>query len=70
MLYRNKKTGDTYRHLAHAIDATNQRHGAPLVVYCPDDNEHSIFVRDAAEFERKFKPIDAAPAFTDNAELA
>lgn len=57
--YRNKKTGHLYRHLAVATDATNARDGVLVVVYCPDDNEHSIYVREQAEFEAKFEMVDA-----------
>ena len=58
MRYRNKKTGNVYRRLASAIDATNARDGTLMIVYCPDDNEHSIFVRDATEFDNKFEPLE------------
>ena len=54
MRYIHKKTGKVYRHLAIAIDATNNRDGTTVVVYCPDDNEHSIFVREQTEFYDKF----------------
>jgi len=54
MLYRNKKTGDIYRFLAFGIDTTNARDGMPVMIYCPDDNEHTIYVREAEEFEEKF----------------
>lgn len=56
MKYIHKKTGNVYRHLAVAVDATNARENLPveqrlMVVYCPDDDEHTIYVRDQAEFE-------------------
>lgn len=59
MKYRHKKTGNIYRHLAIAVDATNARDGVMVVVYCPDDNEHSIYVREQAEFEQKFEMVTA-----------
>lgn len=60
MKYRNKKTGQIYRHLAMATDCTNSRDGLPVVIYCPDDNEHNIFVRDSAQFFEKFEIVEAA----------
>ena len=57
MKYRNKKTGGIYRKLAMAIDCTNNRN-TMVVVYCPDDNEHSIYVREEAEFEQKFEVVE------------
>lgn len=55
--YRNNKTNRRYRLLAAAVDCTNSRDGLPVVVYCPDDNEHTIYVRELAEFENKFTEI-------------
>ena len=57
MRYRNKKNGNTYRMLARGIDTTNGRNGTLVVVYCPDDNSHSIYVRDESEFFQKFDCI-------------
>ena len=57
MLYRHLKTGNLYRYLALAIDCTNSCEGTPMVVYCPDDNEHSIYVREEKEFHKKFEPV-------------
>ena len=48
-MYKNKKTGKIYKLLAYAIDATNKRDGLPVIVYCPDDNGHSIYVREEKE---------------------
>ncbi len=53
MIYIHKKTGKCYRMLAHAVDCTNSRSPSPMIVYCPDDNEHSIFVREEGEFRRR-----------------
>lgn len=55
MIYRHHKTGNLYRHLAFAVDCTNTRDGTPMVIYCPLDNGHSIYVRDKAEHEQKFE---------------
>lgn len=57
MRFRHNKTGNVYRHLAYATDCTNLRDGTGVVVYCKDDNEHDILVRDAEEFEHKFTLI-------------
>ena len=54
MRFRNNKSGEIYRHLAYATDCTNSRDGMGVVVYCKDDNEHDIFVRESEEFEQKF----------------
>jgi hypothetical protein len=56
-LYRNKKTGGQYQWLAAGIDCTNSRDGATVVVYCPVDDEHTIYVREQAEFYEKFEPV-------------
>lgn len=58
MKYRHKKTGRIYRWLAVGVDTTNSRDGRSVVVYCPDDNEHSIFVRETDEFHAKFEMVD------------
>ena len=58
MLYRHIKTGNLYRWLAAGTDCTNTRDGTAVAIYCPDDNEHSIFVRDLAEFHANFEPAD------------
>ena len=53
--YRHKKTGKIYKWLAAGVDCTNSRDGTSVAVYCPDDNEHTIFVRERSEFEEKFE---------------
>lgn len=58
MLYLHKKTGKRYRFLASAVDCTNARAGNSVVVYCPDDDEHTIYVRDSSEFAEKFAMAD------------
>lgn len=61
MRFRHNKTGNIYRHLAYAIDCTNSRDGTEVVVYCRDDDEHDIFVREFKEFEKKFTLITSDP---------
>ena len=58
MKYRNKKTGEIYRHLAFGIDKTNSRDGVPVVIYTPD-SKHVICVREQVEFELKFEIMEA-----------
>lgn len=55
--YKNKKSGGVYIRLANGIDATNSRDGLPVIVYCPEDNGNSIFIRDEKEFYEKFEII-------------
>jgi hypothetical protein len=55
MRFRNKKTGEIYRHLAYATECTNSINSTGVVIYCKDDNEHNIFVRETGEFEEKFE---------------
>jgi hypothetical protein len=55
MLYKHRKTGHLYRWLAVGVDTTNGRDGTLVVIYCPDDDEHTVFVRERKEFEEKFE---------------
>jgi ribulose bisphosphate carboxylase small subunit len=54
---RNRRTGELYLRLATGIDTTNERNGLTVVIYCPDDNENTIYVREAEEFNRNFEPV-------------
>lgn len=58
MLYRHKKTGVVYRHLAVAVDCTNVRDGTLVVIYCPLDDEHTIYVREQSEHEERFDLLE------------
>ncbi|MDT3668996.1 MAG: hypothetical protein ROZ37_01535 [Aromatoleum sp.] len=62
MLYRHLKTGKVYRLLAFGTDCTNARSGTTVAIYCPDDNEHTIYVRELDEFEARFLPISPESA--------
>ena len=55
--HRNKKTGGLYYRLATGIDTTNSRDGLTVVIYCPADNENTIYVQDEGEFDRKFEVV-------------
>jgi hypothetical protein len=52
--YRNNKTKKLYRLLAWGTDTTNSRDGEKVIIYCPDDSEHTIYVRKEEEFNNKF----------------
>lgn len=58
---KHNKTGKIYRLLAHAIDSTNSRDGMAYIVYCPDDDENTIYVRDKREFFDKFTQANEKP---------
>lgn len=45
MLYRHMKTGTAYRLLAHGCDTSDGRGDRPVAIYCPADDEHTIYVR-------------------------
>lgn len=51
MLYRNVETNKIYLHLATGVDLTKGREDALVVIYCPDDEEHTVFVKEQKEFE-------------------
>jgi hypothetical protein len=55
--YKNNKTGDLYLLLAFGVDTTNSRDGSSVVIYCPDDKENTIYVREETEFYEKFHPV-------------
>jgi len=57
MKFRHKKSGNIYRLLAYGVCKTDAYDGAPLVIYCPDDDGNTIYVRDEKEFFEKFEEI-------------
>lgn len=57
MLYKHKKTGNLYRHLAIGTDCTNSRDGESVVVYCPDNDENTIYIREKNEFHDRFEQV-------------
>lgn len=57
MIYRNKHNGALYRHLAIATDKSHMRNGQLVVIYCPIDNEHTIYAWEHDEFIEKFEPV-------------
>ncbi|WP_295442577.1 hypothetical protein [uncultured Thiodictyon sp.] len=65
MLVRHNKTGEIYHWLAAAIDCTNSRDGTAVVVFCPDDDKHTIYVMEQNEFNEKFEAISNADQLTE-----
>ena len=59
MLYRHLKTGKAYRLLAHAMDTSEGRGDRAVAIYCPADDQHTLYVRDLEEFEARFVPLPA-----------
>ena len=53
----HKKSGNRYLLIAGGVDCTNERDGTPVAIYCPDDNQHTIYVRDMVEFNEKFRYV-------------
>ena len=57
MMYKNKKSGKLYKQIAIGEDTTNWR-DVISVVYCPCDNEQSIYIRDEMEFYEEFDTVE------------
>ncbi len=58
MIYRHKKTGTLYNHVAYGRDCTNgERDGTRVVIYKPRDGG-ATYVRDYAEHLERFDPAD------------
>ena len=55
--YRHKKTGNVYCRIAAGIDCTNARNGTRVVIYCPENDERTIYVRELTEFCARFDEI-------------
>lgn len=55
MFYKHKKSGNLYEVLAMGVDCTNSRDGTSVVIYCPIDNEDSVYVREESEFKTNFE---------------
>ena len=55
--YRNKKTGIFYKKIYDAIDATKERAGLSVIVFCPVDNHSVIYIQEREEFYKKFEPV-------------
>ena len=55
--YKNKKNGNMYIVLNHAIDCTNERDGTDVIIYYPENNKEFLCVRERNEFLAKFEEI-------------
>ena len=53
--FKHRKNGLIYRFLAFATDKTHNNELS--VVYCPDNDEHDIYVRSLSDFEAKFEEM-------------
>lgn len=63
MIYRHKKTGNLYRHVAYGRDCTNgERDGTRVVIYRPVSSAGgATYVRDYAEHMEKFEILVENP---------
>lgn len=61
MKYRHKTTAGIYSLLGVAVDKSDDLPQNPriVVIYCPDGQENTLFVRTQEEFQAKFDPADA-----------
>lgn len=57
MIYRNKYNGALYRHLGIATDKSHMRNNLLVDIYCHENNENAIFVREHDEFLEKFELV-------------
>lgn len=58
MKFKNKGNGKTYRWLAQG---TLEESGVPdtdVAIYCPDDNEHTVYCREIEEFYNLFELVE------------
>lgn len=56
--YRHKKNGKVFISLAIAFDKTDLKNDAQVVIYHPQDNEHSIYTCALKEFGERFEVIE------------
>lgn len=57
MKYININTGEVFQHLAHAVNLDGVC-PVSVVVFCPCDNEHSIFTMAMERFKIEFRIYD------------
>lgn len=55
--FKNNKTGNIYRLLGYALDCTNERDSTRCVVYCPEQGDNTVYVREWQEFFNKFTEV-------------
>lgn len=56
MKYKNRKTGEIFIRLAHAVNL-NGLNPVSVVIFCPHDNEHSIFTMAVDQFKIQFETV-------------
>jgi len=56
-IFRNKKTGISYRMICIGIDTTNERDGLQVVIYESLMSGRCKYVKDAGEFFFEFEKI-------------
>ena len=56
--FKGKLTGVVYNFLAAAHGVGAQFNGEALDIFCPDDNEHTIFVMNYDEFMEKYAQVN------------
>lgn len=56
--YRNKKNGKIYISLAVAFDKTDLKDDKEVVIYHPEDNEHSIYTCGINQFNARFEIVE------------
>lgn len=52
--YLDNTSGEKYRLLATGVDCTKSRDGTDVAIYCPDDDQHTIYVCELVEFNDRF----------------
>ena len=61
MKYKNKKTGEIYELLDHALNATNGHAGQAMTIYAKEGNYDTVYVRESKEFNEKFELLKTEP---------
>lgn len=54
---KHNETGNIYMVLAHATTTTKAATGESVIVYCPDDEENTIYVKEQKEFYETFTEV-------------
>ena len=56
--YRHIKSGKIYFVIGFALNSTNKDDGQKMVIYRPENNPDTIFVREMNEFGKKFESME------------
>lgn len=54
MIYKNRRTGEKFIHLAIAQNLESMKNH---VVFCPDDSEHSVFTMQEDKFYSEYETV-------------